>query len=163
MEKRKIKQIILVLILIISKQVAAQVDTVIYAPKGYSIEKTCNNRGKRCTYKVDDRKVTKAEYGVLSAEQEKVENCKPCWFIYKDSLGKLIYEGDFYQDCCIGTYIERYDNGELKVKGQYKTPLNKKPDYSQGDCRRDGSWTYYKENGDIDKKELYINGELIKK
>jgi antitoxin component YwqK of YwqJK toxin-antitoxin module len=152
---------ILLLIVFATIQAFSQVDTLIYAPpSGSTFQEICNDKGKKCTYWVDGKPTTKANYDNNNTQRNKISLCKPCWLKYKDK-GQLVYEGDFYEDCCIGTYIERYSNGNLKVKGQYKTPATKIPDYNKGDCRRHGSWTYYKLNGDIEKQEVYKDGVLI--
>lgn len=47
-----------------------------------------------------------------------------------------------------GLYQEWHENGALKTKGNWKN--NKKK----------GQWTYWSANGDIEKTEVYKNGEL---
>jgi antitoxin component YwqK of YwqJK toxin-antitoxin module len=83
-----------------------------------------------------------------------------------DKDGQLFYEGDFYQDCCIGTYIKRYSNGKIKVKGQYKIPPKELIEngnlYENGYCRVHGEWIYYNINGEIEKREIYEDGKLVK-
>jgi antitoxin component YwqK of YwqJK toxin-antitoxin module len=61
--------------------------------------------------------------------------------------------------------LTRYPNGKIKVKGQYKVPpkdILGKNMYDSGYCRQTGEWKYYKENGDLEKTEVYKDGELIK-
>ncbi len=93
-----------------------------------------------------------------------IADCNPCWLKMYDQKGQLLYEGDFLTDCCIGTYIERYPNGTLKVKGQYKIPPKEilgEDIFNLGYCRRNGEWIYFKINGDIEKKEIYKDGEIV--
>ncbi|HWY10964.1 MAG TPA: hypothetical protein VN026_06555 [Bacteroidia bacterium] len=141
-------------------KISGQVDTLNYEP--HETEVACDGKGKKCKYFVDKKPATKSEYDKAQAQSDNLNSCKPCWLKYKDKSGQLVYEGDFYTDCCIGFYVERYSSGKLKLKGQYKTPVAKIPDYNAGDCRRHGSWTYYKLNGDVEKTEVYKDGELIK-
>ena len=42
-----------------------------------------------------------------------------------------------------------YENGQLKLKGNYK------------DDKRNGFWEYYDENGRLTKRENYKDGELL--
>lgn len=152
---------ILLFICLLTFKINGQIDTLTYAPiSGSILKKICDSKGKKCTYWVDGKSSTKANYDNVSSQQDKISLCKPCWLRYKDK-GQLIYEGDFYEDCCIGAYIERYSNGRIKVKGQYKTPATKIPNYNAGDCRRLGEWTYYKVNGEMEKKEVYKDGVIL--
>ncbi len=73
-----------------------------------------------------------------------------------------------------GDQIEYYSNGNLKSKGSYleakfdiyeteEQYINSLTDskitpISKGEYAKDGEWIYYKENGEIDYKELYKNG-----
>lgn len=152
---------ILLFICFLTFKISGQTDTLTYEPpSGSTFKKTCNSKGKKCKYWVDGKLTSKANFDNVSSQQDKISLCKPCWLRYKNK-GQLIYEGDFYKDCCIGTYIERYNNGKIKVKGQYKIPPTKIPNYNAGDCRRHGEWTYYKVSGDIEKKEVYKDGVII--
>ncbi|HEV7231115.1 MAG TPA: hypothetical protein VGO45_07300 [Bacteroidia bacterium] len=106
--------------------------------------------------------MSQSEYEKEKASELGIFKCTPCWFISKEHSGEVIYEGEFNTDCCIGVYIERYRNGAVKVKGQYKTPKSGIPDYYAGDCRKDGQWTYYTIKGGVSKVEIYKDGKLIK-
>ena len=145
---------------IITMSVFAQtkVDTLIFQP--HDTEFDCS--GKKCKYFVDKKPATKTQYENAQTQSHNIGNCKPCWLKYIDTSEELVYEGDFYTDCCIGIYIERYSDGKLKVKGQFKKPITLIPNYSSGDCRKHGNWIYYKSNGEIEKKEEYKDGVLIK-
>ena len=129
----------------------AQVDTIIH--QNHQLQFTTTN--KKSLYLVDKKEVTKSEYEKAKKQNNNITDCKPCWLRTFDKKGDLLYEGDFYQDCCIGKYILRYSNGNLKLKGQCK------PDKTA--CfTKQGEWIYYKINGDIEKTEIYKEGELVK-
>lgn len=68
---------------------------------------------------------------------------------YKDSYSWL--EGDFLNGSIqSGTYLEYYKNGTFKVKGQFIGG------------QRDGTWTWYDENGKIQRLFIYKIGEPLK-
>ena len=158
---------VLLVTLFMVVQAFSQVDTVIcHAYKTHTAGMYAARKGYK--YLVDDKPATKAQYDEAvaavqaNAEIEKTMNCTPCYLKYIDLSGQLVHEGDFYTDCCIGIYIQRYSNGKLRIKGHYKTPKTKTPDYNSGDCRKDGEWIYYTPNGAIEKTEIYKNDILIK-
>jgi antitoxin component YwqK of YwqJK toxin-antitoxin module len=49
-----------------------------------------------------------------------------------------------------GPYFYYYENGKLKIKGEYK------------DDEKSGTWTYYDEKGTLVKTEKYADGQLVK-
>jgi len=49
-----------------------------------------------------------------------------------------------------GPYFYYYENGKLKISGQYK------------DDKKTGEWSYYDEQGKLIKTEKYENDELVK-
>jgi antitoxin component YwqK of YwqJK toxin-antitoxin module len=142
----------------------SQVDSVTVQWTAHSFQDICDGKGKKCSYLLDGKIVSKTEYDKERAEHDKFGNCKPCWLRWKDQSGKLVYEGDFLTDCCIGAYISYYDDGKIKIKGHYKIPPKEildKDIYDMGYCRADGEWIYYKTNGDIEKKVMYKDGKII--
>ena len=50
-----------------------------------------------------------------------------------------------------------YPNGQIESEGKTEWDNNKTEHV------KIGKWTYYKENGSIDRIEEYVNGELIEK
>ena len=46
--------------------------------------------------------------------------------------------------------IERYESGQKKKEGTYKSG------------KREGVWTYWDDKGNVTKTETYKNGELVK-
>jgi antitoxin component YwqK of YwqJK toxin-antitoxin module len=47
-----------------------------------------------------------------------------------------------------GKYLEKHENGKMKVKGRYKNGQKK------------GNWFYYSSNGQPEKREFWKNGAL---
>ncbi|MBK8367996.1 MAG: hypothetical protein IPL10_11385 [Bacteroidetes bacterium] len=119
----------------------------------------------KCKYYIGKKKVTEQEYEDYLKFPDPSSKCTPCYLINKVK-GKITYEGDFYTDCGIGVYIERYNNGKIKVKGYHKTPLDQNYTklFDRGYCSvRIGEWFYYKENGELEKTIVYNDGIEIKK
>jgi antitoxin component YwqK of YwqJK toxin-antitoxin module len=113
-----------------------------------------------CKYWLGKKRVTKEEYDQYLLYPNEISKCKPCYLI-KKVKGKVTYEGEFYQDCGIGVYIERYPSGKIKLKGQFEGFGNGNIyEYANsGKCdTKTGEWFYYKENGEIEKKVLYKDG-----
>jgi antitoxin component YwqK of YwqJK toxin-antitoxin module len=117
-----------------------------------------------CKYWIGRKLVTKEEYEDCLINPSPFAKCRPCYLINKVK-NITTYDGEFYQDCGIGIYIERYKNGKIKTKGQHKKPIdNNYKEYGlAGKCStKDGEWFYYKENGELDKKILFRDGIEIK-
>jgi antitoxin component YwqK of YwqJK toxin-antitoxin module len=133
----------------------AQMDTLTFEPHSVGMK----GEGKKCQYYVDGKLSTKEKYLKVTNDTSKsVERCKPCWLRVNDKDGKLNYEGNYWTDCCIGAYIQYYNTGQIKTKGQYKTPgKGQNPT-----CKQEGLWLYYKGNGNIEKTETYKDGQLVK-
>jgi antitoxin component YwqK of YwqJK toxin-antitoxin module len=82
------------------------------------------------------------------------------------SIARVQFES-FYYTCRVGLYEEYFENGSLKITGFYKvvidsisqarydTNLNKLADVRvMGPVsRKDGLWLFYKQNGDLERKE----------
>jgi hypothetical protein len=90
--------------------------------------------------------------------------CQPCvLYTYNDKkqLKHIAYQ---YENCLCGSYKEYYtDEGTLKVEGQFmqNTEQSWNNIISKGICnKRDGKWTYYTPEGDVQKIETYVNGKL---
>ncbi len=148
--------------LLSSINLIAQIDTITLIHDHTLLKKKC--KGNDCKYWLEKQRVSQAVYE-KHLNEPTISICKPCYLKQEDEKNNLIYEGDFYEDCCIGNYIERYQNGEIKLKGQYKVPTKDilgQNIYNMGFCKRDGEWKYYKKNGEIEKIEIYKDGELVK-
>ena len=116
----KTKIILSMLISFVSAEAFSQLDTVVY--DAYSVgQKTVNNKP---VYDVNGKTVTKAQWDqALKHDNDAwkaLGNCKPCWLKDIDTKTLFVTEGEFYMDCCIGVYIEKYPSGKTKVSGQYK-------------------------------------------
>lgn len=155
------KRNLILLFLFSATSLIAQVDTLTVAHDHNLLEKKCD--GAKCKYFVDNRQVNKAEYE-KHINEPSIATCTPCYLKQLDDKGDILFEGDFYTDCCIGTYIERYSNGTIKIQGHYKVPtqeISGNELYNSRFCRRDGEWNYYKENGNLEKTEVYQDGVVV--
>ena len=70
-------------------------------------------------------------------------------------------------------YIQTFDNGEIKILGNFlenkkigkwysfnlSGNLHQEVNFENG--KEDGEWIYYKSNGSVKKKEIYKNGTLL--
>ena len=122
---------------------------------------TSKTKKKKTKYSVDDKKSSKNDYEKATQESKTIDDCKPCWLRYYDRDGKLLQEGLSYSDCALGKRTEYYPSGKLKVVRYYKT--NDSNDWTKFPCSvAEGTWTYYKEDGIVEKTEIYIDGKLIK-
>jgi hypothetical protein len=168
-------RIIIILLLSFHCDIAfSQLDTIIEPNAKYkNPRKECSydssSSGKvgptTCKYWIGKRKVTEQEYLDYLKFPDPSSKCMPCYLINKIK-GKTTYEGEFYTDCGLGVYIERYSNGKIKVKGQHRTPLdnNYTKLFDRGYCSvRIGEWFYYKKNGELEKTIVYADGIEIKK
>jgi len=66
-----------------------------------------------------------------------------------NSTGKVILIANYDNGIVTGEFQKFYNDGVLKSKGLY----NK--------MKKEGLWKYYNEAGDLEKEELYKNGELV--
>jgi antitoxin component YwqK of YwqJK toxin-antitoxin module len=171
------KRIILALLLFtLSTLLFAQADTIDYRPHNLTkIETTVKatvtkkdgevvtstTRNKRTKYTVDNKKSNKKNYDQSSQQSTTIDNCKPCWLRYYDQEGKLLQEGLSYSDCRLGKVVEYYQSGKVKVIRLFKT--NDTNDWTNFPCSvAEGTWTYYTEDGSVEKTETYIDGKQIK-
>jgi antitoxin component YwqK of YwqJK toxin-antitoxin module len=77
--------------------------------------------------------------------------------------GKKSKEYNQYQYYLVGSYKEWYDNGNIKVEGQYN---DIQKDTAQSissinQLKEQGLWKYYDENGKLIKAVTYKDGEII--
>ena len=143
------KIILIALIFTVSTFAFAQVDTLNY--RFHNSTKTIVK-----TTKVKDGEIVKS-----NLEPETIDDCKPCWLKYYDKDGKLLQEGLSYTDCALGKRTEYYQSGKIKAVRFYKT--NDTNDWTNFPCSvADGTWTYYNEDGSIEKTETYTDGNKIK-
>ena len=62
----------------------------------------------------------------------------------------LTLEAEYKNDKLEGIYLVFYTGGKKKISGNYTNDV------------RTGVWLYYSESGAVEKKETYLNGQLIK-
>lgn len=169
------KIILTAVLLTISILAFAQVDTINYRPHNSSKTETTvkttktkdgkvvksKAKNKKTKYSVDEKKSSKTEYEKSNQESNTIDNCKPCWLRYYDQDGKLLQEGLSYSDCTLGKRTEYYQSSKIKVVRFFKT--NDTNDWINFPCSvAEGTWTYYREDGTVEKTETYINGKQIK-
>jgi antitoxin component YwqK of YwqJK toxin-antitoxin module len=68
--------------------------------------------------------------------------------LMSDSI--IIVEATMRKGRLNGTYKSFYDNGIMQEMGQYSVNL------------KVGKWYYWKEDGNLDRVEIYENGNLVK-
>jgi antitoxin component YwqK of YwqJK toxin-antitoxin module len=175
-KNRKVMRFIFSVILYVglSNSIFAQLDTINIQPHNSSktetlITKTIfkdekmvktKSKKKKGKYTIDNKQTNKAHYNRINQQSMTIDDCKPCWLRYLDEAGKLLQEGFSYSDCALGERIEYYSSGKIKVSRFYKT--NNTNDWVNFPCSvADGSWTYYDENGKIERIEIYKDGNKI--
>lgn len=90
---------------------------------------------------------------------------KVYWERNYDKDNHLQFEALRYNYCFIGPFINYWNNGVLKTKGQYV--LNKTGDWNDLDHRRlcsvmDGEWQNFTESGKLTSTVIYDKGKIIK-
>ena len=60
-----------------------------------------------------------------------------------------------------GKYQEWYENGQLKMDGQYNETVSNDSLTYFGASKEQGTWKYYNEEGKLVKEEIYSNGKII--
>jgi len=87
-----------------------------------------------------------------------------CKFFYKN--GKIQSEGEMNLGKKNGVWIENYESGNIKLSSNYIQETKMINDGYNGMRKNTeelphGTWIYYYENGEKQKKEVYSNGKLI--
>ena len=163
---------ILILAFIATYSIAfAQVDTLNYSPHNTIKVETyvtksdirkgkLNGRKHRTKYHVDGKRAKQEKYELAMQQSGGLADCKPCWLRYYDTQGRLLQEGLSYSDCALGKRTEYYPSGKPKVIRYYKT--NETGDWSNFPCSvAEGTWTYFREDGSIEKTEVYKDGKKV--
>lgn len=83
---------------------------------------------------------------------------------YNDK-NRLLFEALKYNSCFIGAFVNYWENGQVKTKGQYLT--NNTNDWKdlegRGLCSvMDGEWKNYNDSGILTSTVLYDKGKVIK-
>ncbi|MBI3512375.1 MAG: hypothetical protein HY064_17065 [Bacteroidetes bacterium] len=129
--------------------------------------KSCHEldfRLKKIKYWVDCKEVSEKEYMKYYVPNDQLGDCKPCYLETLDKNDHLLTAGVQYTDCPVGDWFEYYPDGKIKVNGHYKENLTGNWDdlYARGYCAiKNGTWTYYAEDGSVTKKEIYKDGVLV--
>lgn len=79
---------------------------------------------------------------------------------YYESGNKQCVTTLYHYTNYIGSYIEWYDNGQIKEKGEYADLGRKYLGFPSTD--KTGTWSYYNESGKLIKEEFYEEGKLVK-
>ena len=114
-------------------------------------------------YMCNGKEVTKTRFFELKKFWNAYGACQPCMLYTYDDKNQLKYSAYQYEDCLCGSYTEYYPEKVKKVEGQFKqnTSGNWQNIKSKNLCNiRDGIWTYYLENGIVEKTETYVDGKL---
>ena len=87
-----------------------------------------------------------------------------CHYYFKN--GKILSEGEMNLGQKIGTWIENYENGTIKLSSNFIQKTNIINEGYNGarktvESLANGFWIYYYEDGEKSKKEVYSNGKLI--
>lgn len=114
-------------------------------------------------YMCNGQEVTKTRFFELKRFWNAYGACQPCMLYTYDDKNQLKYNAFQYEDCLCGSYTEYYPERIKKVEGQFKqnTTGNWKNMRANNLCNiRDGVWTYYLPNGEVEKTETYVDGKL---
>ncbi len=90
---------------------------------------------------------------------------KVYWERNFDSANHLLFEALKYNSCFIGAFINYWNNGKVKTRGQYKenTTGDWKGLEKRGLCSiQTGEWKTYNESGEPDKTIIYEEGKIVK-
>ncbi len=114
-------------------------------------------------YICNGNEVTKQKYLEYKKFWNAMDACTPCLLYTYDDKSQLKYTAYQYKNCMCGEYKEYYPEKVLKVEGQFKQntignwDVFKKNNF----CNiRNGVWTYYYEDGTVEKTEVYVDGKL---
>ena len=94
-----------------------------------------------------------------------METCCPCILKSYDENDVLLGEGVSCTDCGVGWFKKYYQNGKVKLSGQYKENPTKnwKSIAARGFCSVPiGQWTYFNDQGDSLYSEFWEDGKFIK-
>lgn len=117
------------------------------------------------SYKANDKQISYKRYTELKQFWRAIDACEPCLLNTYDVDDNLKSSSFQHRTCLCGFYEEYYSDGTKKVSGAYQQ--NTTGDWEnmkeRGLCNiKIGIWTYYLPNGNIDRKEEYSNGVMVK-
>lgn len=137
-----------------------QLDTL----KFYSVSLSATTSNGRQVYSVNGKETDAATYQKYKVVWDNITQCKPCYLKTYDINEQLLNEGERYQDCQVGHWIEFYPSGAIKLIGEFKIndTGNWKNAWDRGYCsRKDGEWKYFDEAGNLIRTEVWEDGKLI--
>ena len=114
-------------------------------------------------YMCNGQEVTKNRFFELKRFWNAYGSCQPCMLYTYDDKNQLKYNSFQYEDCLCGSYTEYYPEKIKKVEGQFKenTTGNWENMRARNLCNiRDGIWTYFFPNGEVERTETYVDGKL---
>jgi len=133
--------------------------------KFYSVSLSSSNNGYQKTYKVNGVDVSRATYQKYETSWKNMETCCPCILQSFDENDVLLSEEVACTDCGVGWFRKYYQNGNLKLTGQYKeNPTGNWRDIWQRKyCSiATGQWDYYTEDGKKSYSEFWDNGAFLR-
>lgn len=119
--------------------------------------------GQYIKYLINNKPTDRETFYKFKKTQSNIVNCKPCFLKRFDANENLIMESLCYGDLPFGIYTTFYPNGNVKIRGKYNE--NNTGDWTKlierGFGKKEGTWIYYDENGNILKTEKYSENKLI--
>jgi hypothetical protein len=115
-------------------------------------------------YWVNDKRVDQATYEKYKTVWDNIDKCRPCYFKTYDVDDVLLYEGPQCTDCRVGSWVEYYPSGALKIRGHYKenSTDNWEDLWKRKLCSvKHGKWITYGEDEEIQLIEVFWNGKLV--
>lgn len=114
-------------------------------------------------YFLNNERIPKARYEQYKKILDQIDYCTPCWMKDYNLEEELVSEGLYYTDCAVGEIIEYFPSEIIKAKGEFKSnPTDDwKGWYQKGGCKKEGTWKYYDEKGNLLKTETFKDGQLV--
>lgn len=127
-----------------------------------SMAMSSDNMGRKMFF-IERKPVDSATYYKYEITVSNMANCRPCYLKTYNVGDTLVHEGLQYTDCSVGPFIDYYPDGKIRLKGQYRENHsgNWNPNSIVCDIK-EGVWTYYNEDGSVQKIEKYKNDKLVK-
>jgi antitoxin component YwqK of YwqJK toxin-antitoxin module len=135
--------------------------------KTYDVFLEANNKGYYTEYKLNGKIVSREEYNNFYIYWNAAGACKPCYLYTYDVNDKLKHVAFQYKDCLVGIYREFYNDGTIKIIGQFKenTTGDWEDLFDRQLCTvRIGRWQFFSPEGKLYLIEFYDEkGKLYEK